>query len=176
MAFFTFSMKLLLERFVELVSAPVKNPEMIWIALPLILTLVMVELYYGKYKSEKLGWNTALTNALVLVFVSLNLFQFIFVQEGSKFFKIFHVSGFYVALVILLLGILLFFIDFFHTLPESLAFTISAHLPINITAYAAIVMVYNSLPLDFATILAWLALIIILGAFFFFIKLFLPKR
>ncbi|MBW2991264.1 hypothetical protein KY348_06195 [Candidatus Woesearchaeota archaeon] len=175
MAFFTFSLPLLSERFSQLVKAPFTNPNMLWIAVPLIITLVMVELYFGKYREEKMGWNTALTNALVLVFVSLNLFQFIFRVEGEMFFKIFFNQAFYIAFSILLLGILLFFIDFFHLIPEALAFTISAHLPINITAYTAIVIVYSNLPLDFATVLAWLSLIIILGVFFFFVKLMLHK-
>jgi len=166
---------ILLERFTQLVRAPIDNPDMLWIAVPLILTLIMVELYFGKYRDEKIGWNTALTNALVLVFVSLNLFQFIYRQEGEKFFRIFYTTHFYIALAILLLGILLFFIDFFHLIPEVLAFTISAHLPVNITAYTAIAMVYNNLPLDFITILAWFLLILILGVFFFFVKLLLPK-
>ena len=107
--------------------------------------------------------------------MALNLFQFIFRQEGEKFFKIFHVSGFYIALFILALGILLFFVDFFHALPEGLAFTVSAHLPVNITAYVAIVLVYTGMPLDLVTLLAWLLLVIILGIFFFFVKLLLPK-
>ena len=109
------------------------------------------------------------------MFVALNLFQFIFRQEGEKFFKIFHVSGFYIALFILALGILLFFVDFFHALPEGLAFTVSAHLPVNITAYVSIVLVYTGMPLDLVTLLAWLLLVIILGIFFFFVKLLLPK-
>ena len=169
------AIELFFQRFVELVSAPFNNPEMIWITFPLIITLIMIELYFGKYRSERIGWNTALTNTLVLVFVSLSLFQFIFRQEGEMLFKIFYVPSFYIALTILLLGVLLFIIDFFHLIPEGLAFIISAHLPINITAYTAIVLVYTSIPLDLATILAWLLLIIILGVFFFLIKLTLPK-
>ena len=50
MGFFTFSFELFLERFVQLIRAPIDNPEMIWIALPLIITLIMIELYFGKYR------------------------------------------------------------------------------------------------------------------------------
>lgn len=175
MAFFTFSFKLLLERFLQLVKAPFVNPDMLWIALPLLLTLIIVELYFGRYRDEKLGWNTALTNTLVLVFVSLNLFQQVFRIEGGSFFRATFSTGFYIALFIFVLGISLFLVDFFHLIPSILAFTISAHLPVNITAYTAIVIVYNMIPLDFATLLAWLAIIIILGALFFVIKLLEPK-
>lgn len=175
MDFFTFSFKLLLERFVQLVKAPIINPDMLWIALPLLLTLVIIELYFGRYRDEKLGWNTALTNTLVLIFVSLNLFQQVFRSEGGSFFRATFTTGFYIALFIFVLGIVLFLVDFFHTLPRGLAFTISAHLPVNLTAYTAIVLVYNKIPLDFATILAWIAMIIILGIIFFFIKLLEPR-
>ena len=167
MAFPIFS---LLHRFAELLGAPFVNPNMLWIALPLLITLIVVELYFARYKEEKLGWNTALTNTLVLVFVSLNLFQHVFKTYSGGFFRVITSTGFFVPLLILVLGILLFFADFFHWLPRKIAFIISAHLPVNITAYTAIVIVYNKIPLDVFTILAWLMLIILLGIIFFFVR------
>jgi len=165
----------ILDRFYELVKAPYLNTEMLWIALPLLITLVIVELYFGRYRGERLGWNTALTNTLVLIFVSLNLLQRIFKENNGNWVDMLSSSSFIIALVILVLGIILFFVDFFHVVPKSLAFIFSAHLPINITAYTAIVLVYNKLPLDINTILAWVMLMVVLGGIFFFIKLLEPK-
>lgn len=170
-----FIFNLILERFIELVTGPFKNPEMIWIALPLIFTLIIIELYFGRYKGDELTWNTALTNSLVLIFVSLNLMQQIFIEEGNLFKTAFS-TWFYVALFVFALGILLFLADFFRWIPEGLAFIISAHLPVNITAYTAIVLVYNKIPLDLMTFLAWFLIILILGVFFFFVKLSIPDK
>nr|MCK4929765.1 hypothetical protein [Nanoarchaeota archaeon] len=175
MAFFVFSIKLLLQRFAELVGGPFVNSSMLWIALPLLVTLIVMELYFGRYKKEKLGWNTALTNTLVLIFVSLNLFQRVFTTYEGGFFKVIISTGFFVSLLVFILGILLFLTDFFHWISKKIAFVISAHLSVNTTAYVAVVIVYNQLPLDFMTILAWLLLIILLGIIFFFVKRVEPK-
>lgn len=170
-----FSFTLFLERFSALIRAPFINPEMLWIVLPLLLTLILVELYFGSHKDEGLGWNTALSNSLVLIFVSLNLMQHIYQIEGNLFRTAFG-AGFYIALFVFVLGILLFLADFFHWMPEKLAFVISAHLPVNITAYTAIVLVYNNVPLDLMTFLAWFLIILVLGVFFFFVKLAIPDK
>ncbi|KYK25219.1 hypothetical protein AYK26_06390 [Euryarchaeota archaeon SM23-78] len=175
MVFFDFSLPLLAYRFFQLIRGPIDNPSMIWIALPLLITLIVIELYFKKYKDEKLGWNTALTNTLVLVFVSLNLFQYIFIYHGGRFSRVVISTGFYISLFVFVLGGLLFFTDFFHKLPQKIAFLVSAHLPVNITAYTAVVLVYNQIPLEITTILAWVLLIIIIGLIFFIIRRIEPK-
>ena len=170
MVFFDFSLGLVIRRFAELLGGPFVNPNMLWIALPLIITFIAVELYFKKYKEEKIGWNSALTNALVLVFVALNLFQHIFTKYEVGFFRSLLTTGFFITLIILILGILLFFTDFFHRIPEKIAFIVSAHLPINITAYTAIVIVYNQLPVDLPMVVAWLLLILLLKLIFFIVR------
>ena len=166
-----FNVGLFFERFWDIVVGPFKNPEMIWIVIPLLITLLIIEMYFMRYKNERLGWNTALSNTLVLVFVSLNLFQRVFIETRGSLFKATNSTGFLIAFVILALGILLFLVDFFHLVPEGVAFIISAHLPINITDYTAIVIVYSHIPLDLLTILSWLFMIIILGGLFFLLRL-----
>lgn len=165
----------LLYRFAQLVGGPFENPQMLWIALPLIITLIVVELYFKKYKDEKLGWNTALTNALVLFFVALNLVQRVFTFYQGSFWSKLISLGFLISFIILIIGITLFFADFFHRIPKKIAFVLSSHLAINMTAYVAIVLVYNRIPLDFFTVLAWLLLIILVKAIFLIVRLAGPK-
>lgn len=164
-----------LYRLAQLAGAPFVNPDMLWIAVPLIVTLIIIEIYFGRYRGEKLGWNSAITNTLVLVFVSLNLFQYIFRSHPGNFFAKMSSTGFFVALLVFVLGVLLFFADFFHWLHKKIAFKISAHLPVNLTAYTAIVIVYNKVPVEWATIVAWLLLILVLAIIFMFVKRAVPK-
>ena len=166
---------IVVQRLMTFINAPFRNTDMIWIVLPLMITLIAVELYFARYKDEKLGWNTAMSNTLVLVFVSLNLFQYVFTRTKSFTLAISSI-GFYIALGVLALGIFLFILEFFHLIPDFIAMTISAHLPINITAYTAIVMVYNQIALDWATIVAWAIMITLLGTVFFLIKKLVPGK
>jgi len=165
----------LLYRLAQLLGGPFENPNMLWIAMPLIITLIVVELYFKRYKDEQIGWNTALTNALVLFFVALNLFQVVFMSYQGTFWSRFFSTGFFIALIILIMGVVLFLADFFHKIPKKIAFILSSHLLINTTAYIAIVIVYNRIPLDLATILAWIILIALLKAVFLIVRLLEPK-
>ncbi|MFC1768870.1 hypothetical protein ACFLZX_03835 [Nanoarchaeota archaeon] len=149
-------------RYVELFSAPYHFPNMIWIVTPLIVTLVLMEFYFGRYTKEELGWNTAVGNSLVLIFVSLDLLRFIFTQAypdivithpGILFLNIVKLPvidpiKFSIAVVIGLVGLWIMLFDFFHILPKKVAFKLSESLPINVIAYLGIVLVYTDLLLD----------------------------
>jgi len=173
MGFFTITIPGILYRFAQLIGAPFVNPNVLWFALPLIISIIVIELYFGRYKKEELGWNTAVMNALVLIFTSLDLFQYAFgLPKG--FFSTLASMPFLVALFVLLLGIGLFLLDFFHKLPRKLAFKISAHLPINLTAYTSLVVVYNGVPIDLMTLIALFIMIIVFTLIFFFIRLLEP--
>jgi len=112
-------------RFLDIVLAPYRHPEMLWIAVPLILTIFLMEFYFGKYKEEELGWNTAYGNAIVLIFVLVDLFRHTY-QMGDLF--TFNIK----TLVIVLLMIdtlILILIDFYHLFPKTFAFGLSSKLP-----------------------------------------------
>ena len=68
----------LLYRINYIIFAPFNFPDMIWVAAPLLISLIMIELYFGRYSSEELGWNSAISNSLVLIFVALDLFRKVF--------------------------------------------------------------------------------------------------
>jgi hypothetical protein len=170
MSFFAVSIQGVLYRFAQLIAAPFVNPNVLWFALPLIISLIVIELYFGKYKKEELGWNTAVMNALVMIFTSLDLFQFVF-NLHKGFLPTITSAKFLIALFVFLMGIGLFLLDFFHKLPKRIAFKISAHLPVNLTAYTALIIIYNDVPLDFMTIIALVILMAVFALMFYFIKL-----
>ena len=68
----------LVNRGVNIVKAPFINQDMLWMLLPLLATLILMEFYLGRYKEEDIGWSEALGNALVLVFVSIDLFRHLY--------------------------------------------------------------------------------------------------
>jgi len=170
MSFFALSIQGVLYRFAQLIAAPFVNPNVLWFSLPLIISLIVIELYFGKYKKEELGWNTAVMNAMVMVFTSLALFQFVFNLHKS-FLQTLTSEKFLIALFVFFLGIGLFLLDFFHRLPKKIAFRISAHLPVNLTAYTALIIIYNDIPLDFMTIIALVILMAVFALMFYFVKL-----
>lgn len=166
------------ERFVDVVAAPFSNPGMLWITLPLVITLLMMEFYFGRYRSEELGWNTAVGNSLVLVFVSLDLVRQVY--GGAQLSSVWDVfllntAKTVIAVVVGFSGLLIFYTDFFHLVPKWFAFDISSPLAVNFTAYLSIVFIYTNLTIDVYAVIAALLLLLLLVVLFAVVHYFEPK-
>jgi len=178
------------DRYVDLVTAPAKNTDMIWIIFPVVAMLILMEFYFGRYSKEKLGWNSAVANSIVLIFVSIDLFRQIYQGDFSMFFEANPSASIQItttiATVIAILGVWLLMVDFYHLLPENLAYRISSHLPINLIAYLSIILVYTNLshgdetikaiPLDIYTFTAAILLFFTLFLIFWAIRILEPKE
>jgi hypothetical protein len=139
-----------LARLGGLATAPLRNTDMIWAAVPLLATLVLMTVYFGRYKGEELGWNTAVGNMLVLVFVATDLLRYIYTTPQIENAGLKTA----VALFVLFQGFSLTYAEFFHFLPKKAAFFIAEPVPVNTTAYVAMAIVYADIPLDLATLAA----------------------
>lgn len=158
------------ERLVELLSAPAVNPQMIWIIAPLIVTLLLMTFYFGKWTREEIGWNTAVGNSIVLLFVSIDLFRYVFDLSvpGSIINYELHPISTIICILVAIEAVTLMFTSFFKALPKTITFFLCAPLPVNLQAYLAISIVYTNITLDWFTLLAAIVLFVIL---YFFIKI-----
>lgn len=146
------------DRLIEIITAPYNVKEMLFILLPLVVVLVVIELYFGRYKYEKLGWNTAVSNSLALLFVGMNLLNYLY-SHGILFQ---NEAKSALALIVVVESIFLLIINFFHIVPREAAFGISSPLILNYIGIAGIIMVYTNIPFELMTILAFFILFIVL--------------
>lgn len=147
------------QRFLEIVYSPFNFANMLWILVPMLAILLLIEFYFGVYVEEDLGWNTAFANTLVLLFVGLDLGRHLY-ESGLLFLD---KTKTVIVIAVLIESILLAFLDFFHLFPERLAFKMSSHLPINFVAISAIILVYTNIKADFITISAIVLLAIFMA-------------
>jgi hypothetical protein len=168
----------IIPRFIEIVTAPVQNPDMLWIVTPLVVAVVLMQFYFGRHPTEKLGWNTAFANAIALIFVSVNLLNHMYVTFGASVFSVEYASNnlkVLIALGIGAFGIVGMLLDFLHWLPEKVAFFLMSSIPINLTAYMAIVLVYSdAVPFDRITLLTALIFFFVLWFVFGLVKEMIP--
>ncbi len=168
---------LTLSRLVELIRAPVDHSELLWIVIPLAATLILMELYFGRYKDEELGWNTAVGNSMVLIFVAMDLFRHLWehtIDPDILNVLMTHLSKSALIMFLALGSAWLFIADFFHFIPKSIAFMLSSSIPIKVIAYVTIVLVYTNLPFDWATLAASVALFLLLFIVFRLVQFFIP--
>ncbi len=181
LSFFTVGIPSIIFRFWDLIAAPFKHTHMQWIIIPLIATFVISEFYFFRHTEEELGWNAALMNSLVLVFVAIDLTKTVFDHASPwEVLKLFfgglstgeHLGSFLVIGFVGGLGLALVIINYFHMLPRKMAYTLSSHPPVNFIAYFAVVMVYSAkdgdpIPLNgYTVIAATLLFILVLAAVF----------
>lgn len=155
----------LYNRCTEIILAPFTTPDMLWMLLPLLATLLLMEFYFGRYKDEELGWNTAFGNTLVLSFVAIDLFRHIIKISATpldEFMSLISNIKIIVPLTIITLALLLMFIDFFHFLPKKIAYILSSPAYVNLIGLLGIIIVYtDKLLLDWTTFIACIILFIL---------------
>ena len=100
----------IVDRFVDLLLAPAQFTQMLWMAVPLVLTIFLMELYFSRYSAEELGWNSAYGNALVLLFVTVDLFRYLYNNNLLEMMSL----KLALALAVAILAILLTMINFLH--------------------------------------------------------------
>lgn len=155
-----FTLEELFRRSAEIVKFPLNDPKLIPTILPLIFGIIIIELYFGRYEEEKLGWNSAVANSTMLITTASILIY-------ERFFRSKPLTnGLEVAFGILLIGLFILIMDFYHIWPKRIAYDVSSTLPLYYTVYAAIAITYGEIPLNKLTLVSTgLLFIILLGSF-----------
>lgn len=141
------SFQLVLE---ELFLAPVRHTELLPSLLPIILGALVIELYFGKYTNEQLGWNTSVGNAVIWMTTGANLLI------NSSLEPIEQKAAFFLIGV----GGIVGYMDFFHKWSEGVAFIISSSGIVYSLAYVTVVIVQTDIPINSTSLKAAGAFII----------------
>jgi len=142
----------LFDVFINFLYAPIIFPETLMILAPLLLTSILMELYFAEYPRRTIGHHRALENTIFLIFVAANLIYWMIM---------YYLEPIKIVLIILFLifWVIVGVLDFLHKLPTNLIFGLSSKFFITYSAYVAIVFVYTGL-LDNLSILRILSLLI----------------
>ena len=165
-------MNIFFVRILQILLVPYVNKEILWTIAPLLFGLVMVQMYFGKYKTEQLGWNTAYGNTISLMWVTAVLLKYLHKTYGlSNLTLNDELTGYFLLILILgLITLTLAVIDFNHLMSKKFAFLISSSLPTNILAYFIIVVVMGKIPLDNTTLWASILTFIFFSLVFYVYK------
>ena len=156
-------------RILEILYVPYIYKEALWTIAPLIFALVMLQMYFGKYKTELLGWNTAFSNNISLVWVTAILLKYLNDIHGlSNSWNNLDLRGYLILTIALaLFTIVLSILTFNHLLPKKWDFVLSSSLPTNLIAYFVLVIVIGNIPLDETTFLSSIIIFIFLSIIFY---------
>ncbi|MFB6189988.1 MAG: hypothetical protein ABEJ91_00245 [Candidatus Nanohaloarchaea archaeon] len=138
-------------RLLEIVFAPLENPEILPEVLPLAIGALVIELYFGKHKRETLGWNTSVGNAILWVATGANLILTGAVKTSMER---------YAAYFLVASGAFVGYMDFYHKWSPSVAFRVSSADVIYPLAYVIVVIVKTEIPVEPVSLQAGATLIV----------------
>jgi len=108
----------ILNGFGEIFSAPLKDLSILWLLAPLILFWFILEIYFGRYKSEKLGWNTALGYGMSMFWIVIISFKTMFENN----FELFSIGKLLFVVFVAAYSIFIIYISFTHKVTEKIFF------------------------------------------------------
>ena len=124
-----------------IVFAPIRQPELLPTVLPLVVGALVIEMYFGKYTTEELGWNTSVGNAVIWATTGITLLMTTEMTQQEKFaaYGLIGVGGF--------IG----YLDFYHKWSDTIAFVVSSSGIVYTLAYVAVILIKTSLPVNMTT-------------------------
>jgi len=157
---------LLWDRFMQLVSAPLTNMDILWFAIPLAIATLLMTLYFGKYR-EELGWESAFENTMIFIFVAIDLVRKMYYSSGEGSWSNLFSNSLYttVSVILVLAGFLFMIIAYYRLLPKKWAFFVFSYPPVNVTLYIIMTIVYTNVAADPITLVAGGMLFAVLYSF-----------
>tara|TARA_Y100000310_G_C20422035_1_gene687131 strand:+ start:137 stop:847 length:711 start_codon:yes stop_codon:yes gene_type:complete len=139
------------------------TPGVLWNVVPLAIATLLILIYYQVNIKEHADWSSFFSNSLVLLFVSMNLFRYIYTIGGvgsHNFVEHFVKTS--ITAILLLFGLLLVRFNFQHVLPEKISKYISSPLSVNSFAYVIILAVYSTKPVNWIFVISLIILLVLL--------------
>ncbi|MBU0615012.1 MAG: hypothetical protein KJ601_02880 [Nanoarchaeota archaeon] len=169
MAFHPFIQEML-KGFMQIFTAISKDWSVMWLLAPVVLLWILLELYFGTHKQEKLGWNTALGNGFVLIWVTLGILRDLFAGSiQGKSGKIIIMSLF------VLYGIIVCYVAFTHKAVEKVSFLLGSPYVIYFLTMYLILWGYDLLEVNLIIILDVTIIFFVLLIFKTIVRHFLPE-
>lgn len=110
-------MEQILEGFNLIGKSLIKEPSVWWFLAPVFLLWIGMEIYFGQYKKERLGWNSILANGISFTWINIAAFRVLFMEDmmADTFWLRFSI-----LLVFFIYGIFVIYSAFFHKMSQKL--------------------------------------------------------
>ncbi len=161
----------MLAGFGEIGSSFSRDLSVLWLLIPLLLLWVLLEIYFDIYKSEELGWNTALGNGIALFWITADVMRALFANDPSDFWLRFAIT-----MVVFLYAAMIIFFSFTHKISEKWDYIISSPTPIYFIAAITILWGYGVMQINGFVILDLLIIFVIILILKQIVKWIMPTK
>ncbi len=147
----------MLSGFGDIFTAPFKSLEALWILIPLFIVWIVLEIYFARFKKEKLGWNTALANGITLGWLTLQGMKALFESKPENF--IFRLLA---NVIIILYAFMIIYGSFTHKISSKWNFLLASPTPVYFLGIFSVMWGFGTLEITPIVLLDLLILFIVL--------------
>ena len=156
--------------FKEIFSSPFRDLSILWLLIPIILFWLVMEVYFGRYKEEKLGWNSALGYGLSMFWIVVISFKTIFENN----FELFSIDKLLFVIFVAVYSVFIIFVSFTHRLKAKIFFLFTSPTIVYYLFAIALLLVNDLLNISFWVIIDLVILYIIILIFELILKKLIP--
>ena len=156
--------------FKDIFTAPSRDLSILWILTPIILFWFLLEIYFGRFKQEKLGWNSAMGNGLSMFWIVVISLRALF----SEKLILFTVGKLIFISLIGMYALFIIYISFSHKMRKKVSFLIASPTPVYFLSAIAILWIYGLIEMSRWIILDLVILYIFILIFEAILKKIIP--
>ncbi len=131
----------ILRAFLDIFKPMFIDPSLFWYLGPILIFWFVLEIYFSRYKSEELGWNTALGNGLSVFWVLIISMKFLFDNQRENFEWV----KFFALLFLMIYATFLILNSFSHKLRDKVSFLLASPTATYYLSGVAILWTYGKL-------------------------------
>ena len=155
----------------HIAAAPFENLEIWWYVFPILALWITLEFYFGFYKSESMGWNTALGNSFSFAWVNIEGMRVLFEKGPELFWFRFGILALAISY-----SILIIYLVFTHKIKDKYAFLAASPHLIYFLSAVSILWMHGTLIIDLWVLIDLILIFFLTIIFFFLIKKILPQK
>ncbi len=162
----------------DILKQPIAHKSLLLSIIPLIITLLLIEIYFSRYKREDAGWNSAFGNSIVLILVGANLMYDIIKDKIIVFANSETTSWLktIIVLIVIIEGLALLIVNFFHMPSKNVALKMSSVPLLNFIAMISVILISSDVKIDTITLIASCLMFAVLSLFLRTLRIAIPEQ
>lgn len=127
-----------LHKLLEFIYAPVVYPKILYIMLPAVFTIGIMDMYFKRYPRENLGNHKSMETSIFMLFIAFNLLGYLLTASA-------YPAKIAVTILFGIVTLLVLYLDFFHKLPIKSYWNLSVKALLLLYSYFAVTLVYGEM-------------------------------
>ncbi len=171
MTFYIYMRELFQDIFL-IIAAPFSNFIVFWTSLPLLVTWLVLEIYFTIHREEALGWNTSLSNGFILFFTGMDCVKYLITTEKVTYFS----TKLLLSILLIFYGLFIVYISFTHKMPPYITFLLASPSLVYYPAILLVIWTHTNITLTKDMLLSAFILYLVVVGFFEFLRTDIGQR